>query len=289
MSAAPVLVFGYTGQVATELRAMAPVTALGRDAADLSDPAACAAAIRAHRPAAVINAAAYTAVDKAETEEDAARVINSAAPVAMADACAVLGIPFVHISTDYVFDGSGTAPFTPDDPTAPLGAYGRTKLQGEDGVRAAGGAHAILRTSWVFSAHGTNFVKTMLRLGRARDTLSVVADQVGGPTPARAIAAACLSIADQLAADPGKSGTYHFAGTPDVSWAGFARAIMAAARLDCTVEDIPTSAYPTPAQRPLNSRLECSSTAATFGISRPDWQAGLREILHDLEDGRAPQ
>ena len=289
MSAAPVLVFGHSGQVATELRAMAPVTALGRDAADLSDPAACAAAIRAHRPAAVINAAAYTAVDKAETEEDVARVINGNSPAAMADACAALGIPFVHISTDYVFDGSGTAPFTPNDPTAPLGAYGRTKLQGEDGVRAAGGAHAILRTSWVFSAHGTNFVKTMLRLGRARDTLSVVADQVGGPTPARAIAAACLSIVGQLAADPGKSGTYHFAGTPYVSWAGFARAIMAAARLDCTVEDIPTSAYPTPAQRPLNSRMDCTATEAVFGIARPDWQADLRDILHDLEDERPPQ
>lgn len=171
------LVFGSSGQVAAELRRLAPdATFLGRDAADLAEPSGCAEAVRAHAPSAVINAAASTAVDKAEAEEDAARVVNGAAPTAMAQACAGLGIPLVHISTDYVFDGSGTAPFAPDDPTAPLGAYGRTKLQGEDGVRDAGGTYAILRTSWVFSAHGNNFLKTMLRLGQERDALTVVAD-----------------------------------------------------------------------------------------------------------------
>jgi dTDP-4-dehydrorhamnose reductase len=277
-----ILVFGHSGQVATELRAMAPVTALGRDAADLSDPDACAAAIRAHAPTAVINAAAYTAVDKAETDEALATTVNGTAPGAMAQACADLGIPFVHISTDYVFPGDGEKPWQPDDPTAPLGAYGRSKLKGEKAVRVAGGVHAILRTSWVVSAHGHNFVKTMLRLGAERDKLTIVADQIGGPTPARAIAQACLSIAEQLTADPARSGTYHFSGAPDTSWAGFARAIFEVAGLACTVEDIPTSAYPTPARRPLNSRLDCTATKAVFGIERPDWRAGLHDILSDL-------
>ncbi|MBF9059739.1 dTDP-4-dehydrorhamnose reductase [Rhodobacterales bacterium HKCCSP123] len=277
-----VLVFGHSGQVATELRGLAPVTALGRDAADLSDPEGCAAAIRAHGPRAVINAAAYTAVDRAETEEDLATRINAHAPAAMAQACADLGIPFVQISTDYVFAGTGDAPWQPGDATAPLGAYGRSKLAGEMAVRAAGGPHAILRTSWVVSAHGQNFVKTMLRLGAGRDRLTIVADQVGAPTPARAIAAACLSIADQLTADPAKSGTYHFAGTPDTSWAGFAREIFAQAGLPCDVVDIPSSDYPTPAKRPLNSRLDCSATTTAFGIERPDWRAGLRDILQTL-------
>lgn len=277
-----VLVFGRTGQVATELQRLAPVTALGRDQADLADPAACGAAIRGHRPDAVINAAAWTAVDRAEAEEALATTINGTAPGVMAAACADLRIPFVQISTDYVFAGNGEAPWQPGDPTGPLGAYGRSKLAGEVATRAAGGAHAILRTSWVVSAHGQNFVKTMLRLGATRDRLRVVADQVGAPTPARDIAAACLSIAEQLAADPGKTGTYHFAGTPDTSWAGFARAIFAAARMAVTVEDIPSSDYPTPARRPLNSRLDCRATAAAFPILKPDWRKALTGILAEI-------
>jgi dTDP-4-dehydrorhamnose reductase len=278
-----ILVFGRTGQVAHELARLAPdALCLGRDRADLSDPEACAAAIRAHAPAAVINAAAWTAVDRAEAEEAAATLVNGDAPAAMARACAALGVPFVQISTDYVFDGAGVAPFAPDHPTAPLGAYGRSKLAGETGVRAAGGVHAILRTSWVFSAHGTNFVTTMLRLGAARDSLGVVADQVGGPTPARALAAACLTLADGLRRHPGRGGTYHLSGAPDVSWADFARAIMARAGLACRIEDIPASAWPTPARRPANSRLDCRSTETVFGIARPDWRAALDETLDEL-------
>ena len=278
-----VLVFGRTGQVATELARIAPSAIfLGRDAADLADPPACAAAIAAHRPDAVINAAAWTAVDKAEAEESVAHTVNADAPAAMATACAVAGVPFVHISTDYVFDGAGTAPFAPDAPTGPLGAYGRTKLAGEQAVRGSGAAHAILRTSWVFSAHGANFVKTMLRLSESRDRLTVVADQTGGPTPAAAIAKACLTIATQLAADPAKSGTYHFAGRPDTIWAGFAREIFAQAGRPTGVEDIPTAAFPTPARRPANSRLDCATTETTFGIPRPDWRAGLAEVLKEL-------
>jgi dTDP-4-dehydrorhamnose reductase len=277
------LVFGFTGQVATELRHLAPdARCLGRDEVDLRDPQACATAIRDHAPSAVINAAAYTAVDKAEEEEALARVINGDAPAAMARACAALAIPFVHISTDYVFDGTGTAPWRPSDPVAPQNAYGRTKLAGEDGVRDAGGTHAILRTSWVVSAHGNNFVKTMLRLSENRDALSIVEDQIGGPTPAADIAAACLSIAAQLATSPAKSGTYHFSGAPDTSWKGFAEAIFAKADRKVSVTGIPSSDYPTPAQRPLNSRLDYSDTETVFGIRRPDWFLGLDKILREL-------
>lgn len=277
-----ILVFGKTGQLARELAAYDGVTCLGRDQADLSHPAACAAAIRQAQPQAVINAAAYTAVDKAEEEEALATVINGAAPGAMAAACAETGIPFVTVSTDYVFDGSGEAPWQPGDATAPVNAYGRSKLAGEDAVRAAGGTYAILRTSWVVSAHGNNFVKTMLRLGKERERLTIVADQIGAPTPARGIAAACLEIARQLIEDPGKSGTYHFAGAPQTSWAGFARGIFARAGIACDVEDIPAAEYPAPAARPLNSRLDCSAIDTVFGIPQPDWRTGLDEILKDL-------
>ena len=283
-----ILVFGRSGQVATELARRADdVLCLDRAAADLSDPAACARAIAAHRPRAVINAAAWTAVDRAEEHEAEARVVNGDAPAAMARACAQLDIPLVHLSTDYVFDGTGSAPWRPADPVAPQNAYGRTKLLGEQGVRTAGGTHAILRTSWVVSAHGANFVRTMLRLGAERDRLSIVADQIGGPTPARDIAAACLSVARQLAADPGKSGTCHLSGGPDVSWAGFARAIFDLAGLGVQVEDIPTAAYPTPAARPLNSRLDNAALSGTFGLARPDWRAGLQDILADLGASKA--
>ncbi|WP_112308832.1 dTDP-4-dehydrorhamnose reductase [Pseudogemmobacter bohemicus] len=279
------LVFGKTGQVATELARRLPAdfqaVFLGRDEADLSDPAACVAAIADGRTEAVINAAAWTAVDKAESEEDLATRVNGDAPAAMARACAKAGIPFLHISTDYVFAGSGDQPFRPTDPVAPLGAYGRSKLKGEDGVRAAGGQHLILRTSWVFSAHGANFVKTMLRLGRERDSLNVVDDQHGGPTQAGAIADALLSAVRAMKAGA-TGGTHHFSGAPDTTWAGFAREIMARAGLACQINGIPTKDYPTPAQRPLNSRMDCSALETAFGIPRPDWRAGLDEVLKEL-------
>ncbi len=277
-----ILVFGKNGQVATELQRQADVIALGRDQADLTDPAACAAAIEASDADAVINAAAYTAVDKAETDVDTARLVNGAAPTAMAAAAAAKGIPFVHISTDYVFDGSGDTPWTVDAPTGPLGVYGQTKLEGEDGVRAAGGQFAILRTSWVFSAYGNNFVKTMLRLGAERDRLTIVSDQIGGPTSAADIAAACLTMARMLAEGQGAAGTYHFSGGPDVSWADFAREIFAQSGLTPEVADIPSSEFPTPAKRPGNSRMDCSALEAAFGIPRPDWRDSLKAVLSDL-------
>lgn len=277
------LVFGKTGQVATELQRLLPGACfLGREAADLADPAACAAAIRASDAAVVINAAAWTAVDKAEAEEAAARVVNGAAPAAMARAAADRGLPFLHISTDYVFSGLGSAPWVETDPVAPQNAYGRSKLAGEQGVQAAGGNSAILRTSWVFSAHGANFVKTMLRLSESRDALSVVEDQIGGPTPAADIAAALVTMARQMiAGQPG--GTYHFGGSPWVSWADFAREIFALSGRKVTVTGIPTAAYPTPALRPLNSRMDCAALARDFGIAPPDWKVGLSRVLKELE------
>lgn len=277
-----ILVFGKTGQLARELATDDDVTCLGRDDAELTDPAACAAAIRAHAPDAVINAAAYTGVDTAEEEEALATLINGETPGAMARACADLGIPLVQVSTDYVFDGQGNRPWRPEDAPAPLNAYGRSKLAGEAAVRAAAGPHAILRCSWVVSSHGGNFVKTMLRLGKARDSLSIVADQIGAPTPARDLARACLRLARQLQDDPGKSGSYHLQGTPTCSWADFAREIFAQANIACRVADIPTRDYPTPAARPLNSRLDCTTLETVFGISQPDWRQGLSEILKDL-------
>ena len=276
-----ILVFGKTGQVATELQAQAEVTALDRHAADLADPAACAAAIMAHRPDVVINAAAYTAVDRAESEPDLAQVINADAPGAMARACADLGIPFLHVSTDYVFDGGGTDPWQVNDPIAPLGVYGRTKAAGEQAVRDAGGTHAILRTSWVFSAHGNNFVKTMLRLSETRNALTVVDDQIGGPTPAGGIAAALLTMAQAMVAGQ-NGGTFHYAGAPATSWACFARETFSAAGRDVTVTGIPTSEYPTPAARPLNSRLDCSLLETEFSITPPDWKSDLAKIVKDL-------
>ncbi|WCE68575.1 dTDP-4-dehydrorhamnose reductase (plasmid) [Sulfitobacter faviae] len=282
-----VLVFGHSGQVATELRALngndVKIIALDRAAADLTDPAACAAAIDTHAPDAVINAAAYTAVDEAETNAATVHLINADAPAAMARSCAARDIPFVSISTDYVFSGEGTTAWQPSDPTDPQGVYGRTKRDGEMLIEKIGGCYAILRTSWVVSAHGNNFVKTMLRLGAERDTLTIVADQNGGPTGAAEIAQACMTIAKTLPTEPQKAGIYHYAGTPDSSWADFARAIFQQAGITCVVTDIPSSDYPTPAKRPLNSRLDCTATTAAFGIPRPDWRDSLTRILTQLD------
>lgn len=279
------LIFGQIGQVARELARIAPnARFLSRAEADLMDPAACARVIAQSDASAVINAAAYTAVDKAETEADKAFQVNGASPTAMAEAAAKKGIPFIHISTDYVFNGQGARAWSADDPTAPLGVYGHSKLAGEAGVRAASGEHVILRTSWVVSAHGSNFVKTMLRLSESHETLRVVADQVGGPTPAAAIARAVVSIAERLHANPDRSGTYHFAGSPDVSWADFARAIFAEAGRKVSVEEITTDEFPTPAKRPQNSRLDCAALERDFGIKRPDWREELRHILTEIKE-----
>ncbi|UOA20480.1 dTDP-4-dehydrorhamnose reductase (plasmid) [Sulfitobacter indolifex] len=276
------LVFGSTGQLAVALRKRSDdARFLDRAAADLADPEACAAVIRATRPSAVINAAAYTAVDRAEEDEALATRINAEAPGAMARACAELEIPFLHVSTDYVFDGSGQSPWRPDDPIAPINAYGRSKAAGEAAVRAAGGSHAILRTSWVFSATGKNFVTTMLQLSERRDALKVVDDQIGGPTPALSIAETLLQMAGAMKAGQA-GGTYHYAGAPATSWKCFARETFTTADRAVDVAGIPTSSYPTPAKRPLNSRLDCSTLQKDFGISPPDWRLALRDIVKEL-------
>ena len=276
-----ILVFGKTGQVATELQRQAEVTALGRDQADLSDPQGCAAMIADLRPSVVINAAAYTAVDRAEEDEALAQTVNAASPGAMAGACAHLDIPFLHVSTDYVFDGNGQRAWRETDPVSPQNAYGRTKLAGEQAIRASGARHIILRTAWVFSAHGANFVKTMLRLSETRDALNVVEDQIGGPTPAADIATTLLILADHMRGGA-EGGTYHYTGEPHTSWAVFAREIFQQADRDVAVTGIPSQDYPTPATRPLNSRLDCAKLAADFGIKPADWKAGLATVLKDL-------
>lgn len=285
------LVFGATGQVARELRRLdgplVRVRALGRDEADLGDPEACAAAIGGADADAVINAAAYTAVDRAETEEALARRVNAEAPGAMARAAAAAGLPFVHLSTDYVFDGAAGAPRAEDAPTGPLGAYGRSKLAGETAVAAAGGRFAILRTSWVFSAHGVNFVRTMLAAARTRDELRVVDDQRGGPTAAADIAAAAVAVAGALARGAGETGVFHYCGAPDVTWRGFAEEIFRQAPWSPQPRIVPiaTADWPTPARRPADSRLDCGRIARIYGIPQPDWRQSLGAALAALAPG----
>lgn len=283
-----IFVFGANGQVGTELRrrgAAAGFDISGVDIAqcDLTAPGAATIAIAEARADAVVNAAAYTAVDKAETEETLALRLNAGAPAEMAAAAAKAGVPFIHYSTDYVFDGAARRPYREDDPTNPLGAYGRTKRAGEISVAAAGGRYAILRTSWVFSAHGSNFVKTMLRLAAERPRLKVVADQRGRPTPAAALADAALRAAGALARDSGLAGLYHVAGDEETDWAGFAAAIVEAAGLAVPVDPITTADYPTPARRPAYSTLDTAKFEKTFGFAAPSWRAGLADVVAELK------
>ena len=275
-----ILAFGKSGQVAAELVQFTDVTCLGRDDCDLEIPENCSAAISRMKPNAVINAAAYTGVELAETEVEKATRLNIDAPLEMAKCCRALEIPFVHISTDYVFDGLGDRLWLETDATAPLSVYGTTKRDGEIVVMAANPKAVILRTSWVFSQHGPNFLNTMLRLGATRDTLSIVADQVGGPTPARAVAQACHHIATHF--DATKTGIYHFAGVPQITWADFARTIFQAFQMAVKVRDITTAEYPTAAKRPLNSRLDCSRIFEDFGIKEPDWRLCLADLSREL-------
>jgi dTDP-4-dehydrorhamnose reductase len=281
-----VLVFGESGQVATALRKrstdMHEIVALGRDQADLGSPDMIRAAVAATDADVIINAAAYTGVDQAEQERDQAEQLNHLAVGTMARAAAKRGLPILHISTDYVFPGDGETPWRPDDTTGAINHYGATKRRGEEALALAGCPYAILRTSWVFSATGHNFVKTMLRLGAERACLTIVGDQIGGPTAADDIADALLQMAPHFTTGQARSGIYHFTGAPDVSWAGFATEIFAQAKITCDVTEIATTDYPTPAARPLNSRLDCSTLDTDFGIQRPDWRQALASVLGDL-------
>jgi dTDP-4-dehydrorhamnose reductase len=291
--AGPILVVGREGQVAQCLaeRAAARRTEVvlrGRPDLDLINPASVDAAVAALKPRAIVNAAAYTAVDKAESEEASAFAVNETGAWLLATAAARAGVPFVHLSTDYVFDGGKTAPYVEDDATAPLGAYGRSKLAGEVAVRAAYPAANILRTAWVYSDGGTNFVRTMLRLAAERPVVRVVDDQIGNPTSALDLADAILTVLE----GPRRGGKlYHVAGRGETSWHGFAKAIFAGwARRDRPVpqlEAITTADYKTAAPRPANSRLDCARIDRELGIRLPDWQTSLEACLDRLAGAEA--
>ncbi|MEV4609878.1 dTDP-4-dehydrorhamnose reductase [Neorhizobium sp. LMR1-1-1.1] len=264
------------------------VIALGRPELDLSAPDTIEAALKEARPDVIVSAAAYTAVDQAESDEEAATVINGIAAGKIAEVAAALGVPVIHLSTDYVFDGSKTAAYAETDPVAPIGAYGRSKLAGEQAVAAATPNHAILRTAWVYSPFGRNFLKTMLKLAETRDSLNVVDDQIGNPTSALDIADVVLTVAANLLGsdDPALRGTFHMTGTGEASWADFAIEIFArsadAGGPTAEVGRIPSSAYPTPAKRPANSRLDCSLLEARHGVNLPDWKQSTSIIVERL-------
>jgi dTDP-4-dehydrorhamnose reductase len=282
-----ILLFGANGQVGVETRklgAASPdidIIAVTRADADLTIAGSARALILQNKPDAVLNAAAFTAVDKAESEQEIAAAINATAPGEMAAAAAEIGAAMVHVSTDYVFSGDAHTILDETAPTGPLNVYGQTKLDGEARVFAACDKAAVIRTSWVFAGHGANFVRTMLRLGAARDRLTIVGDQIGGPTPAVSIADACITAARALR-DGGETGLFHFQGAPAVSWADFARAIFKAGDLSVEVVDIPTSDYPTPAKRPLRTVLDCSRIKAAYGVAQPDWRQSLEGVIASL-------
>ncbi|HHM05812.1 MAG TPA: dTDP-4-dehydrorhamnose reductase [Gammaproteobacteria bacterium] len=296
MSERRLLVTGANGQVGRELLRRAAghsiaATGLDRQQLDISDRAAVTAAVEGQGFAAVINAAAYTAVDKAESESERASAVNRDGPAHLAAVCAQEGVPLLHISTDYVFDGSKTGPYTEDDPVSPLGVYGASKEAGERAVRTTCPRHIILRTAWVYGAHGHNFVKTILRLAGERDELNVVADQHGCPTAAADIADALLDITRQVTGPVAQQppwGTYHYSGTGATTWHGFAEAIIIEAARHggrkIPVHPVTTADYPTPARRPVNSVLDCSRIQRVFGISPRPWREALREVIHELHN-----
>ncbi|MBY6242755.1 dTDP-4-dehydrorhamnose reductase [Methylosinus sp. Sm6] len=293
-----IAVTGLEGQVATALRERAGATeivALGRPRLDLSDRESVRAALREARCDAIVNAAAYTAVDRAEQEEELARRVNGAGAGFVAEAASELGAPLLHLSTDYVFDGALDRPYHEEDAVGPTGAYGRSKLDGERRVAAACANAAIMRTAWVYSPFGANFVRTMLRLGETRDEVGVVDDQLGNPTSALDIADALLAIAARLAQDPAPElrGTFHMTGAGEASWADMAEAVFARAerhgRKPVRVRRIETADYPTPAKRPANSRLDNAKLARVHGVALPSWRESLAACVDRLLDGAASQ
>ncbi len=292
------LLLGRNGQVGWELqRALAPLgelIALDRQSdperCDFSRPESLAGTVRALRPDVIVNAAAHTAVDKAESEPALARAVNAEAPSVLAREAATLGAWLVQYSSDYVFDGSGSAPRAEDAPTGPLGVYGRSKLEGEEAIRASGCRHLILRTSWVYSARGGNFARTMLRLAAERERLTVIDDQIGAPTGAELIADVTAHALRRLRDDAGLGGTYHLAAAGQTSWHGYARHVIEWARAHGqpvkvapeAIAAVPTSEFPTPARRPLNSRLDTRRLRASFGLHLPPWQQGVERMLTEV-------
>jgi len=300
-----ILLFGANGQVGHELRRslacrgeVVATTRSGRlddgnacEVADFDVPDALPGLVERIAPSLVVNAAAYTAVDKAESDRAAAFRANAEAPSRIAEMCARLGIPLVHYSTDYVFDGTGTRPYREDDSTSPLGVYGESKLAGEQGIRASGASHMILRTAWVYAPHGKNFLRTMLRLGGERDALGVVADQIGTPTSAGLIADVTAALLPQAGI---RSGIWHLTANGEASWHGFAEAIFAGAMSRGLlprapqVNAIATADYPTPARRPAYSRLDTSRLQAEFGVALPDWRTACDFVLDEIARSSIP-
>ena len=294
-----ILLLGKNGQVGWELQRslslLGDLVACDFDSpgelkADFSQPESLAPLVRRERPDVIVNAAAHTAVDKAESEPDLARSLNATAPGVLAREAAALGAWLLHYSTDYVFDGSGKAPRDEDAPTAPLSVYGRTKLEGEELVRASCCQHLILRTSWVYAARGGNFARTMLRLAAERDSLNVIDDQIGAPTGADLLADVSAHTLRRARQQPALAGTYHCVAAGETSWHGYARFVIDWARANGqpvrvaadAVRPIATSAYPTPARRPLNSRLATARLQSTFGLQLPPWQAGVERMLREV-------
>jgi dTDP-4-dehydrorhamnose reductase len=284
---ARILLFGKDGQLG---RALAPLlsargelVALGRAEADFADPDAVKTAVRDSQPKLIVNAAAYTAVDKAESEPELAMRVNAWSVGVLGEAAAEVGARLVHYSTDYVFDGTKAAPYVEEDAPHPLNVYGESKLAGENALLDSGAQALVLRTSWVYAAAGKNFVQSMLRIGRERSAggnssaeLRIVDDQVGAPTSAEDVAAATVAILDKW---QGERGVYHLTAAGAVSWAGFAREIFAQAGMAVQVVPIASAEYPTAARRPRNSRLDCAEVAREFGVRLPAWQNGLRRVL----------
>jgi dTDP-4-dehydrorhamnose reductase len=293
-----ILLFGKNGQVGWELqRALAPlgeVIALDADStglsADFSKPESLVATVREVAPHWIVNAAAHTAVDKAEGESDLARAINATAPGVLAREAAALGAWLMHYSTDYVFDGSGSTARAEDAPTGPLGVYGATKLEGEELIRASGCQHLIFRTSWVYAARGGNFARTMLKLAQERDALKVIDDQIGAPTGADLLADLSAHAMRSVALQPQHGGTYHAVASGHTSWHGYATHVIENARARGlsirvareAIAAVPTSAFPTPARRPANSRLDTRKLRNTFGLQLPDWQSGVDRMLAEV-------
>ena len=283
-----ILITGQHGQVSRELQqrlqGLGELVVLGRDQLDLANPEQIRQQVRSHRPGLIINAAAHTAVDQAENEPEVAFAINATAPGILAEEAKALGIPLIHYSTDYVFDGSKPAPYTEDDAPNPLGVYGQSKLAGEQAIAAVGGQYLVLRTSWVYSSHGKNFLLTMQRLLQEKPQMRIVADQIGAPTWAGTIANSTRALIERWqAGQAGDWGVYHLTAQGETSWFGFAQAIgehlQAEGKACAELEGIPASDYPTPAKRPLNSRLDCSRLQQQWQVGQPQWREALRECL----------
>lgn len=291
-----ILLFGKNGQVGWELqRALAPlgnVTALDSRSThycgDLSDPQGVAETVRRLKPQVIVNAAAYTAVDKAESEPEQAQLVNAAAVTEIAKAAEEIGAWFVHYSTDYVFNGEGTTPWREDDVTGPLSVYGRTKLEGEQGIQQHSSRHLIFRTSWVYASRGNNFARTMLKLAKDRDTLSVIDDQFGAPTGADLIADCTAHAIRAAVTQQNVAGVYHLIAAGETTWHAYASKVIALARERgvelkvAEVKAVATTAFPTPAKRPSNSRLNTEKFQQTFGLSLPDWQVGVERLLTEI-------